>query len=183
MKPLPSGVYVAEFTVAGADMKDTDSRHNLYFLVSGNKIIYQSKTDRSPLSDELKLVNSENGKPLANEGLRFYEFVSNKTLTKIEGTTNANGVFKLPATDSKEYYRTFLIQQPKTNDFQIMQVYGNRGYADDYNPNKQTRSTAQIFYRQRDLSSRQTVYFKVINTRMNKEVEAVLSGLKQKSLY
>ncbi len=180
VKPLPSGVYVAEFTVAGADMKDTDSRQNLYFLVSANKIIYQSKTDRNPLSDELKLVNSENGKPLANEGLRFYEFVSNKTLTKIEGTTNANGVFKFPATDSKEYYRTFLIQQPKTNDFQIMQVYGNRGNVDDYNPNKQTRSTAQIFIDRGIYRPGQTVYFKVVNTRMNKEVEAVISGLKQK---
>ncbi|MGR3856902.1 alpha-2-macroglobulin family protein [Chryseobacterium indologenes] len=180
VKPLPSGIYVAEFVVAGADMKDTDSRQNLYFLVSGNRIIYQSKTDRNPLSDELKLVNSENGKPMANESLRFYEFVSNKTLTKIEGTTNANGVFKLPATDSKEYYRTFLIQQPKTNDFQIMQVYGNRGYADDYNPNKQTRSTAQIFIDRGIYRPGQTVYFKAINTRMNKEVEAVLSGLKQK---
>lgn len=180
VKPLPSGVYVAEFTVVGVDMKDTDSRQNLYFLVSGNRIIYQSKTDRDPLSDELKLVNSENGKPLANEGLRFYEFVSNKTLSKIEGTTNANGIFKFPATDSKEYYRTFLIQQPKTNDFQIMQVYGNRGYADDYNPNKQTRSTAQIFIDRGIYRPGQTVYFKVVNTRMNKEVEAVFSGLKQK---
>lgn len=180
VKPLPSGVYVAEFSVAGADMKDTDSRQNFHFLVSGNRIIYQSKTDRNPLSDELKLVNSENGKPLANEGLRFYEFVSNKTLNKIEGTTNGNGVFKFPATESKEYYRTFLIQQPKTNDFQIMQVYGNRGSVEDYNPNKQTRSTAQIFIDRGIYRPGQTVYFKVINTRMDKEVEAVLSGLKQK---
>lgn len=180
VKPLPSGVYVAEFTVAGADMKDSDSRHNFYFLVSGNKIIYQSKTDRKPLADELKLVNSENGKPLTNEGLRFYEFVSNKTLTKIEGTTNANGVFKFPSSENKDYYRTFLIQQPKTNDFQIMQVYGNRGYADDYNPNKQTRSAAQIFIDRGIYRPGQAVYFKVINTRINKEVESVLSGLKQK---
>lgn len=180
VKPLPSGVYVAEFAVAGADMKETDSRQNFYFLVSGNRIIYQNKTDRNPLSDELKLVNSENGKPVTNEGLKFYEFVSNKTLNKIDGTTNANGVFKFPSTESKDYYRTFLIQQPKTNDFQIMQVYGNRGYDDDYNPNKQTRSTAQIFIDRGIYRPGQTVYFKVINTRQNKEVEAVISGLKQK---
>ncbi|RTZ49285.1 hypothetical protein EJ377_00885 [Chryseobacterium arthrosphaerae] len=43
IKPLPSGVYVAEYTVAGADTKDRDSRQNFYFLVSGNRIIYQSK--------------------------------------------------------------------------------------------------------------------------------------------
>ncbi|MCE4067121.1 MG2 domain-containing protein [Chryseobacterium gleum] len=180
VKPLPSGMYVAEFVVAGADMKETDSRQNFYFMVSGNRIIYQNKTDRNPLSDELKLVNSENGKPVTNEGLKFYEFVSNKTLNKIDGTTNANGVFKFPSTESKEYYRTFLIQQPKTNDFQIMQVYGNRGYDDDYNPNKQTRSTAQIFIDRGIYRPGQTVYFKVINTRQNKEVEVVISGLKQK---
>lgn len=180
VKPLPSGVYVAEFAVAGADMKETDSRQNFYFLVSGNRIIYQNKTDRNPLSDELKLVNSENGKPVINEGLKFYEFVSNKTLNKIDGTTNANGIFKFPSTESKDYYRTFLIQQPKTNDFQIMQVYGNRGYDNDYNPNKQTRSTAQIFIDRGIYRPGQTVYFKVINTRQNKEVEAVISGLKQK---
>ena len=180
VKPLPSGIYVAEFTVAGADMKDSDSRQNFYFLVSGNKIIYQSKTDRKPLSDELKLVNSETGKPMMNEGLRFYEFVSNKTLNKIEGTTNGNGVFKFPATESKDYYRTFLIQQPKTNDFQIMQVYGNRGAAQDYSPNKQTRSAAQIFIDRGIYRPGQTVYFKVINTRIDKEVESVLSGFKQK---
>ncbi|QBJ85946.1 hypothetical protein DDI74_06625 [Chryseobacterium gleum] len=180
VKPLPSGVYVAEFAVAGADMKETDSRQNFYFLVSGNRIIYQNKTDRNPLSDELKLVNSENGKPVTNEGLKFYEFVSNKTLNKIDGTTNANGVFKFPSTESQDYYRTFLIQQPKTNDFQIMQVYGNRGYDDDYNPNKQTRSTAQIFIDRGIYRPGQTVYFKVVNTRMNKEVETVISGLKQK---
>ncbi|WP_312285129.1 alpha-2-macroglobulin family protein [Chryseobacterium gleum] len=180
VKPLPSGMYVAEFAVAGADMKETDSRQNFYFLVSGNRIIYQNKTDRNPLSDELKLVNSENGKPVTNEGLKFYEFVSNKTLNKIDGTTNANGIFKFPSTESKDYYRTFLIQQPKTNDFQIMQVYGNRGYDDDYNPNKQTRSTAQIFIDRGIYRPGQTVYFKVINTRQNKEVEAVISGLKQK---
>jgi hypothetical protein len=30
-------------------------------------------------------VNSENGKPIVNENLTFYEFVGNKTLTKTEG--------------------------------------------------------------------------------------------------
>lgn len=108
---------MAEYTVAGADTKDRDSRQNFYFLVSGNRIIYQSKTDRNPLSDEMKLVNSENGKPTTNKNITFYEFVSGKTLNKLEGKTNEKGTFKFPATASKEYYRTYLIQQPETNDF------------------------------------------------------------------
>ncbi|NIF06711.1 hypothetical protein F3J23_14780 [Chryseobacterium sp. Tr-659] len=180
IKPLPSGVYVAEYAVAGVDPKENDSRQNFYFLVSGNKIIYQSKTDRNPLSNELKLVNSENGKPTINEGIRFYEFVANKPLNKIEGKTDEKGVFKFPATNSKDYYRAFLIQQPKTNDFQIMRVYGNRAYGEDYNPNKETRTSAQVFTDRAIYRPGQTVYFKVINTRLNKEIESVVSGMKQK---
>lgn len=180
IKPLPSGIYVVEYAVAGSDIKDGNSRQNFYFIVSGNRVIYQTKTDRNQLSNTLKLVNSENGKPAANENLTFYEFVANKTLNKIDGKTDANGVFKFPSTDSKEYYRTFLIRQPKTNDFQIMQVYGNNGNAEDYNPNKQTRTLAQIFTDRAIYRPGQTVYFKVINTKIDKETEAVISGLKQK---
>jgi len=180
VKPLPSGVYVAEYSVAGSDAKDNESRQNFYFLVSDNRIIYQSKTDRNQLSNELKLVNSENGKPVINENITFYEFVSNKTLTKIEGKTNDIGIFKFPTTTSKHYYRTFLIQQPKSNSFQIMQVYGNDGNPAEYNPNKQTRTKAQIFTDRAIYRPGQTVYFKVINTKIDKEIESVASGLKQK---
>ncbi|WP_080779678.1 alpha-2-macroglobulin family protein [Chryseobacterium phocaeense] len=180
IKPLPSGVYVVEYSVAGAEAKDSDSRQNFYFLVSGNRIIYQTKTDRNQLSNTMKLVNSENGQPAANENLTFYEFVANKTLNKIEGKTDANGTFKFPSTASNEYYRTFLIRQPKTNDFQIMQVYGNSGNTEAYNPNKQTRTLAQIFTDRAIYRPGQTVYFKVINTKIDKEIEATTAGLKQK---
>ncbi|ROI06778.1 hypothetical protein EGI16_02410 [Chryseobacterium sp. G0240] len=179
IKPLPAGAYVVEYSVSGAGTKDNNSRQNFYFLVSGNKIIYQTKTDNNPLSNELKLVNSENGKPVSNESLNFYEFVSNKTLNKMEGKTDEKGVFKFPSTASKEYYRTFLIRQPKTNDFQIMQIYGSNG-AENYNPNKESRTTVQIFTDRAIYRPGQTVYFKVINTQLNKEVESVLPGLKQK---
>ncbi|WP_313090251.1 alpha-2-macroglobulin family protein [Chryseobacterium flavum] len=181
IKPLPSGIYVAEYAVAGEEAKILpDPNQNFYFLVSGNKIIYQSKTDRNPLSNDLKLVKSENGQPIINETLTFYEFVANKTLNKVEGKTSEKGIFKFPSTANNQYYRTFLIHQPKTNDFQIMQVYGNRGDVEDYNPNKEPRATAQIFTDRAIYRPGQTLYFKVINTKLNKEAETVLSGLKQK---
>ncbi|SHL36622.1 alpha-2-macroglobulin family protein [Chryseobacterium polytrichastri] len=180
MKPLPSGVYVAEYSVAGSNAKDNDSRQDFYFLVSNNRIIYQTKTDRNQLSNELKLVNSENGKPVINENLTFYEFVSNKTLTKVDGKTDEKGVFKFPPTTNKDYYRTFLIQQPKSNSVQIMQVYGNDGSPAEDNPNKQTRTRAQIFTDRAIYRPGQTVYFKVINSKIDKEIESVFSGLKQK---
>ncbi|MDH6254360.1 uncharacterized protein YfaS (alpha-2-macroglobulin family) [Chryseobacterium sp. H1D6B] len=180
IKPLPSGIYVAEYSVAGADVKDNEARQNFYFLVSNNKIIYQTKTDLNQLSNELKLVSSENGKPVVNENLNFYEFVANKTLNKIDGKTSDKGVFKFPATASKEYYRTYLINQPKTNDFQIMQVYGNDGISEEYNPNKQNRTKAQIFTDRAIYRPGQTVYFKVINTKIDKEIESTAAGLKQK---
>lgn len=180
VKSLPSGIYVAEYSVAGSEKKDLDSNQNFYFFVSNHKIIYQSKNDSNQLSNELKLVNSENGKPVNNENLTFYELVENKTLNKIAGKTDEKGVFKFPATTSTDYYRTFLIQQPKTNDFQIMEVYGNRGNVENYNPNKETRIKAQIFTDRAIYRPGQTVYFKVINTKIDKEIESVVSNLKQK---
>jgi len=180
IKPLPAGIYVAEYAVTGISNKDSDDEKDFYFLVSDNKIIYQTKTDRSQLSDELKLVSSETGKPTINENLTFYEFVGNKTLTKADGKTDDKGVFKFPTTTNKDYYRTILIKQPKTNDFQIMEIYGNRTVS-TVNQNKETkRSKAQIFTDRAIYRPGQTVYFKVINTQNDKEVESVIAGLQQK---
>jgi len=180
IKPLPSGVYVAEYAVTGISNKDSDDEKDFYFLVSDHKIIYQTKQNGNPLADELKLVDSENGQPVMNENLTFYEFVTNKTLTKVDGKTDGKGVFKFPVTTNKEYYRTFLIRQPKTNDFQIMEIYGNRS-ANVTGQNKDTkRNRAQIFTDRAIYRPGQTVYFKVINIQRDKEIESVIAGLQQK---
>ncbi|WP_029297190.1 alpha-2-macroglobulin family protein [Chryseobacterium hispalense] len=179
IKALPSGIYLAEYTVDGVSSEDVDAEKDFYFLVSDNRIIYQTKTDRDQLSNELKLVNSENGKPVTNENITFYEFVSNKNVNTIEGKTDNKGSFTFPQTTNTEYYRTFLIGQPKTNNFQIMDVYGNRG--SNIDQNKETkRSKAQIFTDRGIYRPGQTVYFKVINTTRDKEIESVVSGLQQK---
>lgn len=177
IKPLPPGIYLAEYAVAGISEKDAEAEKDFYFLASGNKVIYQTKTERNPLANELKLINSENGKPVIDERLTFYEFAG-KILSKTEGKTDDKGVFKFPSTANKDYYRTFLIRQPKTNDFQIMQVSGDRQIS-SYSP-KETRVKAQIFTDRAIYRPGQTVYFKVINTKLNKETESVVAGLKQK---
>ncbi|SMP11701.1 alpha-2-macroglobulin family protein [Chryseobacterium profundimaris] len=179
IQPLPPGIYLAEYTVHGISDKEADAEKEFYFLVSDNRIIYQSKTERDQLANELKLVNSENGKPVTNENLLFYEFVSNKNVNKIEGKTDDRAVFKFPTTTNNDYYRTFLIQQPKTNNFQMMNVYGGRVQNIDQNK-ETTRSKAQIFMDRGIYRPGQTVYFKVINTRLNKEIESVVTGLQQK---
>jgi len=178
MKALPSGIYVAEYEVSGAK-PEQDSDHNFYFIVSNHKIIYHNINESNTLSNELKLISSENGQPITNENLTFYEFVENKALNKVVGKTNDKGVFKFPATNNKDYYRAILIQQPKTNDFQLMQMYGNNN-REIYNPNKQTRTKAQIFTDRAIYRPGQTVYFKVINTKIDKEIESVVANFKQK---
>ncbi|WP_312396467.1 alpha-2-macroglobulin family protein [Chryseobacterium sp.] len=172
IKPLPSGVYIAEYNVTG---NENDKRQNFYFLVSNHKIIYQSKSGGELNSTQLKLVNSENGKPIINENLTFYEYTNGKSLTKTQAKTDTNGIFTLP---SKNYYVKYLVQQPKTNDYQFINVY--REYYADRNPNKETRTQAQIFTDRAIYRPGQTVYFKVINTKINKETESVASDLKQK---
>lgn len=179
IQPLPSGIYLAEYTVDGISDKDADAEKDFYFLVSDNRIIYQSKTDRDQLSNELKLVNSENGQPVTNENLTFYEFISDKNLNTVEGKTDNKGSFKFPTTTNKDYYRMFLIRQPKTNSFQLMNVYGGR--VQNIDQNKETkRNKSQIFMDRAIYRPGQTVYFKVINTSLNKEIESVVAGLQQK---
>ena len=178
MKALPPGIYVAEYEVSGSK-PEQDSNHNFYFIVSNHKIIYHNINESNTLSNELKLISSENGQPITNENLTFYEFVENKALNKVVGKTNDKGVFKFPATNNKDYYRAILIQQPKTNDFQLMQMYGNNN-REIYNPNKQTRTKVQIFTDRAIYRPGQTVYFKVINTKIDKEIESVVANFKQK---
>ncbi|MCD1116782.1 alpha-2-macroglobulin family protein [Chryseobacterium turcicum] len=178
IKALPSGIYVAEYEVSGSKAEQ-DVNHNFYFIVSNHRVIYQNKDQSNQLANELKLISSETGKSINNENLTFHEFIENKTLNKVAGKTDDRGIFKFPATNSKDYYRAILIQQPKTNDFQLMELYGNNN-REPYNPNKETRTKAQIFTDRAIYRPGQTVYFKVINTKIEKEVESVASNVKQK---
>ncbi|MGE4513164.1 MAG: alpha-2-macroglobulin [Chryseobacterium sp.] len=176
IKPLPPGIYIAEYVVNDGT---NDKNQNFYFLVSDHKIIYKNKVNTNFSENELKLVNSENGAPVSNEGLIFYEFSGNSVLNKTTGKTDSKGVFRFPASSDKEYYRAFLIQQPKTNDFQMMQVYGNN-YDNEFDVDDEVHTKTQIFTDRAIYRPGQTVYFKVINTKINKEVESVDAGLKQK---
>lgn len=180
IQPLPSGIYLAEYSVDGVGDKDSRSGQNFYFLVSGNKTIYQNRDERNPLENKLKLVSSENGKPVI-DNLVFYEFTGNEKLNTSQGKTSEKGLFEFPKSQNNDYYRTFLVQQPKTNDFQMMEVYGNTSYNSvERNPNKKTRIKAQIFTDRAIYRPGQTVYFKVINTKIENETESVVSGLQQK---
>lgn len=176
IKPLPPGIYVAEYAVSGAN---NDQTQNFYFFVSDHKIIYKNKTEGKFSENELKLVNSENGAPVSNENLVFSEYSGNSALKTSSGKTDSKGVFRFPASKDQEYYRLLLVRQPKTNDMQMMQVYGNSDVvefdADDSNGTKTQIFTDRAIYR-----PGQTVYFKVINTRISKDVEAVDAGLQQK---
>ncbi|WP_144281076.1 alpha-2-macroglobulin family protein [Chryseobacterium echinoideorum] len=179
IKPLPSGIYVAEYSVEGLEDKESKQQQNFYFLVSGNKIIYQNKDEKNQLQNEMKLVNAENGKPILNERLTFYEFVRNKTLNKVDGKTDDKGIFKFPATESKDYYRTFLVYQPKSNDYQLFEVYGSQ-YIAAKNYENDHLEKAQIFLDRAIYRPGQTVYFKVINTKLTQQKESVVANLKQK---
>ncbi|KAA0128329.1 hypothetical protein FY557_09980 [Chryseobacterium sp. SN22] len=176
IQPLPSGIYVAEYLIGDGT---NDKNQNFYFLVSDHKIIYKNKVEGNFSANELKLVSSENGIPSANEKLVFYEFSESSGIIKNTGKTDHQGIFRFPASSDKKYCRIFLIQQPETNDFQIMEVYGNN-YTDNFVTGNEMRTKTQIFTDRAIYRPGQTVYFKVINTEINKEVESADAGLKQK---
>lgn len=170
IKPLPSGIYMAEYVVEGA------IQQNFYFIATQSRIIYQTKDDRKPLANQLKLVDRENGKSVSNENLKIIEFVRGKPVTSINGTTDQSANFQFAGTPG-EYYRYYLVQQPETNDFNLMQVYGNQCYGEKGIENRQQ---AQIFLDRAIYRPGQTVYFKVINTKLSGEKETVSAGISQK---
>lgn len=178
VKPLKSGIYVVEYNVKdGSQANDEDK--TFYFIATNNRIIYKNKTENQPDKNILQLVNNENGKPVANENIIFNEYVSGKPLVKTSGKTSGDGTFVTPKSSNNAYYRVYLVEQPKTNDFALISAYGNRGY-ESYNPNKEKQTLAQIFIDRGIYRPGQTVYFKVINTKLNADKESVIAGLKQK---
>ncbi|MBV2166269.1 MAG: hypothetical protein KUL76_07060, partial [Kaistella sp.] len=171
IKPLPSGIYMVEYVVEGA------IHEHFYFIATQSRLIYNKKDERKTLESEIKLVDRENGKSIPNEDLKITEFVRGKTATIFAAKTDASSNFKFPGTAEKDYYRYYLVQQPKTNDFNLIQKYGSRYYGE----NKiQNREQAQIFLDRAIYRPGQTVYFKVINTKLLNEKESVSPGISQK---
>ena len=158
IKPLPSGIYLVEYVVENA------IQEHFYFIATSSRLIYDQKDDRKSIEDRLKLVNRENGKPISNEGLRIFEYSRGKTVNTYNINSDNAANFKFPVSKDKEYYRYFLVQQPKTNDYNLIQAYGNQYYGE----NKiEDREQAQIFLDRAIYRPGQTVYFKVIATGFN----------------
>ncbi|WP_332021515.1 alpha-2-macroglobulin family protein [Kaistella sp.] len=160
IKPLPSGIYVVEYVV------ENGIREHFYFIATSSRLIYDQKDDRKSIEDRLKLVHRENGRPIFNEGLRIIEYSRGKTVNTYNINSDNAANFKFPLSKDKEYYRYFLVQQPKTNDYNLIQAYGNQYYGE----NKiEDREQAQIFLDRAIYRPGQTVYFKVIATAFNGE--------------
>lgn len=175
IQPLPPGLYIAEFSLQENPTGDTGK--NFFFTVSDHKIIYNRKgTDNVPR--EFRLVNSENGKPVPDKDLVFFELIQDKDLVKLYAKTDEKGIFKIPSRHN-HLYRSYLIHQPETNDFQVMNIYGQEE-TEDPNDERAHKTAAQIFTDRAIYRPGQTLYFKVINTRADREKESTLSGIQQK---
>ncbi len=170
--PLPSGIYVGEYVVEG------NVQETFYFIATNSRIIFEQKNNRKTFENQLKLVHRDNGKILPKENLEFYEFVQQRSLEKSSGSTNDKANFTIPITKNKEYYRYFLVRNPKTNDCNLVQVYGNQ-----YETNSEmvSRRQVQVFLDREIYRPGQTVYFKVINTEFTSATnkEEVVKKLKQ----
>lgn len=171
IKALPSGIYVAEYVVANA------VQDNFWFIVTNSRIIFEKKDDRKSSNNQLKLVSRENGKSINTENLIFNEFVNGKKLSQTNGTTDAKGIFKFPTSSNDDYYRYYLVKQPGTNDYNLVNHYG-RDYYFHENERKLTQNI-QIFLDRAIYRPGQIVYFKVINTQLIKESESVIPNLNQ----
>ncbi|TXF78882.1 alpha-2-macroglobulin family protein [Chryseobacterium sp.] len=165
VKPLPSGIYMVEYVVENA------VQQHFYFIATQSRLIYSKKDERKSIENQLKLVNRENGKSISNEGLKIFEYSRGTTVNNFPLTTDASANFKFPASTDKEYYRYYLVQQPKTNDFNLIQVYGNNYYEQ---PRNDFAKQSQIFLDRAIYRPGQMVYFKVISTQLDSGNEKLL---------
>ncbi|KIA88433.1 alpha-2-macroglobulin family protein [Kaistella jeonii] len=171
IKALPSGIYLAEYVVENA------IQENFYFIATNSRIIYNKKDERKPIADQLQLVNRENGKSVSNENLKIFEFTNDKKANSFMVKTDQSALFKFPISKSNDYYRHYLVQQPSSNDYNLMQVYGNRNYNQPQKAGQE--NLAQIFIDRGIYRPGQIVYFKVINTKLLMDKESVASGVSQ----
>lgn len=176
IKPLPSGIYLVKYFVD--ENSENLEKEIFQFFVSENKVIYYKKANQKDSTHVLKLVNSENGAALANENVVLYEFSGGKVLSENKIITDKDGLFSFPKTNSKEYYRNFLISQPNSKSFQKLSFYGEDYY--ERNTSSVENKKAQIFTDRAIYRPGQTVYFKVINTQYLEGKESVVAREKQK---
>lgn len=170
IKPLPSGIYVAEYVVENA------VQENFWFIVTNSRIIFENKDVRNSAKNLLKLVDRENGKAIANETLVFNEYVSGKKLTATTAKTDGKGVFNYPGSANQNYYRYYLVKSG-SNGYNLTNSYGRQNYYE--NQPKIASYQAQIFLDRAIYRPGQTVYFKVITTKLLNEKESVVPNQKQ----
>lgn len=169
IKSLPSGIYVAEYVVENA------VQENFWFIVTNSRIIFENKDARNSAKNQLKLVNRENGKDIANENLVFNEYVNGKKLTVTNLKTDGKGVFKFPTSANQDYYRYYLVKSGN-NDYNLTNSYGREYYYENHP--KTANYQAQIFLDRAIYRPGQTVYFKVITTKLLNEKESVVTNQK-----
>ena len=172
IKALPSGIYLAEYIV------DNAIQENFYFIATNSRILFHKKDERKTIDNQLQLVSRENGKAVSNENLKIFELADRNTASTFNAKTDQSAVFKFPSSKANQYYRYYLIQQPATNDYNLMQVYGNNYYNE--NRKIEDKNLAQIFIDRGIYRPGQIVYFKVINTKLLLNKESVAAGIKQK---
>ncbi|SFH95734.1 alpha-2-macroglobulin family protein [Halpernia frigidisoli] len=171
LKSLPPGIYLVDYVV------NKEIVEHFSFIVSNSRLIYQNKNEELFSANTLKLVSRENGEEVKNHPLEIYQIQDNQKIVKSEVSTNSTGQFKFLNSKTDDYYRTYLVRDAKTNDFNLLQVYGN-----NRNQDKSTdpEFKTQIFLDRAIYRPGQIVYFKVINTKLDKGKEAVAANLKQK---
>lgn len=163
---LPAGIYVGEYIVEKA------VQENFWFIVTDSRIVFENKDGKTPANSTMKLVSRENGKEISNAKLVFSEYVRRQKFQQINGETDGRGLFKFPNSQNEDYYRYYLVKQSAGNHYNLVNSYGRDYYYNEEQENV-TRYQAQIFLDRAIYRPGQTVYFKVINTKLDKDKETV----------
>ncbi|WP_392436727.1 alpha-2-macroglobulin [Cruoricaptor ignavus] len=157
---LPSGIYIAEYQI-------DKEKEQFYFIASEYRII-EIAPSVNQHSKIYQLVNRENGKPVPNIPVEIFRDVKTG---KVSTITDEQGRFSFA---SENYYGFEGFVKFRGNNFELYNFSSHKFYSGNY-PN----SLTQIFLDRAIYRPGQTVYFKVINTKLNGEKETVNAGVSQ----
>ncbi len=166
LKPLPAGMYMAEYWVGETMQKD------FYFIVSDYRVVYMSR--KGGKSDILRLADNETGRSPKNADLSVMSCSRGNKININSAKTDENGAFILPEnSQNRNYLQNFLIQVNGKDQYVFWQ--NGSSYYSRVSGNN-TSAKVQVFLDRAIYRPGQTVYFKVITTQLLNNKESVLAG-------
>lgn len=144
MKGLPKGIYIGEY-INGEEVS------KVMFIITSSRVIYDENKDHI-------LVDRANGKLKPNTRLFKFNFRGYSGIDETQLMIDTDNLARFPSEKAEYRVPRYLIYDPATNDYNLVEGTYLAGSYQNYYPHTQLFLDRQIF------RPGQTVYFKAIST-------------------